>query len=130
MSKIQGTPTNAYEGLRGNAAENYERLFVPGWPARSRTISWRWRRSAAASTADIACGTGAVTRLLPEQVGAEGCVEAVDITPEMLDVARSVVGDAAAGTPSVAGAGGAHGDPAATASCTSMAFRSDLRAVR
>ena len=96
MSKVQNTPTNAYEGLHGTAAENYERLFVPrlaGPLAHDLVALAEIRRGE--HVADIACGTGAVTRLVPERVGTETGVTAVDITPEMLEVARSVVGNAA-----------------------------------
>jgi SAM-dependent methyltransferase len=37
---------------------------------------------------DIACGTGIVTRLAAERVGADGAVAGVDINPGMLGVAR------------------------------------------
>jgi SAM-dependent methyltransferase len=38
---------------------------------------------------DVACGTGIVTRRLPAAVGAEGRVVGLDISPEMLAVAKS-----------------------------------------
>ncbi|HEY5639949.1 MAG TPA: methyltransferase domain-containing protein, partial [Dehalococcoidia bacterium] len=39
---------------------------------------------------DLACGTGAVSRLAAERVGAEGRVLGVDVDPSMLGVARSL----------------------------------------
>ena len=39
---------------------------------------------------DVACGTGIVARLARERVGAGGAVVGVDVSPAMLDVARSV----------------------------------------
>jgi ubiquinone/menaquinone biosynthesis C-methylase UbiE len=38
---------------------------------------------------DVACGTGVVTRLAAERVGATGSVTGLDLTPGMLAVARS-----------------------------------------
>jgi ubiquinone/menaquinone biosynthesis C-methylase UbiE len=38
---------------------------------------------------DVACGTGVVTRLAAERVGAAGAVAGLDVTPGMLAVARS-----------------------------------------
>ncbi len=40
---------------------------------------------------DVACGTGAVTRILAGQVGPAGRVVGVDVNPEMLGVARRAV---------------------------------------
>jgi ubiquinone/menaquinone biosynthesis C-methylase UbiE len=39
---------------------------------------------------DVACGTGVVSRLAVERVGAKGTVAGLDINPGMLAVARSV----------------------------------------
>src|SRR3546814_10148611 len=38
---------------------------------------------------DVACGTGVVTRLASEQVGATGAVAGLDVNPGMLAVARA-----------------------------------------
>ncbi len=42
---------------------------------------------------DVACGTGAVTRLLAQRIGKAGSVSGLDINPGMLDVARSMAPD-------------------------------------
>lgn len=39
---------------------------------------------------DVACGTGIVTRVAAERVGAEGSIIGIDIDPDMLAVARTV----------------------------------------
>lgn len=74
----------------GNAAENYERYFVP-------TIGMAFA-SALLDTAalhrgervlDVACGTGVVARLAAERVGSDS-VAGLDINPGMLAVARSI----------------------------------------
>src|SRR5947199_2712934 len=38
---------------------------------------------------DVACGTGAVTRVVAERVGSSGCVVGLDLSPGMLAVASA-----------------------------------------
>ena len=86
-----------YKQYGGNAAENYERYFVP-------TIGMAWaialldaaELSPGDRVLDVACGTGVVTRLAAERVGPDGAVAGLDITPAMLAVARSVPSSGAA----------------------------------
>ena len=86
-----------YKQYGGNAAENYERYFVP-------TIGMAWATalldvaelSPGDRVLDFACGTGVVTRLAAERVGPDGAVAGLDITPAMLAVARSVPSSGAA----------------------------------
>jgi ubiquinone/menaquinone biosynthesis C-methylase UbiE len=72
-------------------AVNYQRFFVPaiGAPLAGGLVE-----AAALTTGervvDIACGTGVVTRLAAERVGAPGVVTGVDVNPGMLAVARSI----------------------------------------
>lgn len=71
-------------------AEMYENYFVPAMflPWASLLLS-----QAAPQTGervlDVACGTGIVARQAASLVGRSGQVEALDISPAMLDVARS-----------------------------------------
>jgi SAM-dependent methyltransferase len=44
----------------------------------------------AARAADVGCGTGTVSRWMASQMGQQGRVDAIDIAPEQIDVARSV----------------------------------------
>jgi ubiquinone/menaquinone biosynthesis C-methylase UbiE len=81
----------AYGEAYGAApAENYQRYFVPsiGAPVADDFI-----REAGLQLGqrvlDAACGTGVVTRLAAERVGAEGQVVGLDVNPGMLAVARS-----------------------------------------
>lgn len=71
--------------------ENYERYFVP---VIGRPLAHDLLRIAALRpgerVVDVACGTGIVTRLAAQEVGASGTVVGVDIDPAMLAVARSV----------------------------------------
>ena len=77
--------------ISGTPAEIYERHMVPAIFAR-----WAPDLVEAAgvrtgeSALDVACGTGAVTRLLAERVGPTGKVAGLDINPGMLAVARLV----------------------------------------
>lgn len=72
-----------------NPAEVYERYLVP-----ALFLPWAddlLRRAAprpGERVLDVACGTGAVTRLVPPLVGSTGTVVGLDLNPAMLDVAR------------------------------------------
>jgi ubiquinone/menaquinone biosynthesis C-methylase UbiE len=90
-------PEVSFKQYGGNAAENYERYFVP-------TIGTAWAIALLDAAElhpgervlDIACGTGVVTRLAAERVGPKGTVAGLDINPAMLAVARSVPSSGAA----------------------------------
>lgn len=72
-----------------NAAENYERYFVPsiGRPVAAGLVEAAALREGE-RVLDVACGTGIVARLAAERVGSRGAVEGLDPNPEMLAVAR------------------------------------------
>ena len=76
----------------GNAAENYERFFVP---AIGEPFAREMMEAAALQPGervlDVACGTGIVTRLAAERVAPGGTVAGLDVNPAMLAVARTVV---------------------------------------
>jgi ubiquinone/menaquinone biosynthesis C-methylase UbiE len=84
----------SFETYGGNAAENYERYFVPtiGAPLAADLVDLA-ALSKGERVVDIACGTGVVTRLAAERVGADGAVAGVDINPGMLAVARAATFD-------------------------------------
>jgi ubiquinone/menaquinone biosynthesis C-methylase UbiE len=84
----------SFETYRGNAAENYERYFVPtiGAPLALDLVELA-ALNEGDRVVDIACGTGVVARLAAERVGADGTVAGVDINPGMLAVARATAPD-------------------------------------
>jgi ubiquinone/menaquinone biosynthesis C-methylase UbiE len=77
--------------ISGTPAEIYERHMVPAIFAR---LAPDLVQAAGVRTGelalDVACGTGAVTRLLAERVGPTGKVTGLDVNPGMLAVARLV----------------------------------------
>lgn len=85
--------TRQYFGneFSGNAAENYERYFVPaiGAPLAKDLIETAALHPQE-RVLDVACGTGVMTRLALERVGSGGSVTGLDINPGMIAVARSV----------------------------------------
>jgi ubiquinone/menaquinone biosynthesis C-methylase UbiE len=91
------TTAVSFKQYGGNAAENYERYFVPtiGMPFATTLLDaaglHRGER-----VLDVACGTGVVTRLAAERVAPNGAVAGLDINPAMLAVARSVPSSGAA----------------------------------
>jgi ubiquinone/menaquinone biosynthesis C-methylase UbiE len=77
------------EGYSPNAAENYERYFVPavGAPVAADLVETAAIQPVE-RVVDVACGTGIVARLARERVGSEGTVVGLDPNPAMLAVAR------------------------------------------
>ena len=74
-----------------NAAENYERYFVPsiGRPVAADLVG-RAALRPGERVLDVACGTGIAARLAAERVGPSGAVVGLDLNPGMLAVARAM----------------------------------------
>ncbi|MGV0714117.1 methyltransferase domain-containing protein [Mycolicibacterium sp. XJ662] len=78
-----------YRALRRTEAENYQRHFAPLIPGPlAADLVEIAAPESGEYVVDVACGTGVLTRLVAERVGAGGRVVGVDLTPEMLQVAR------------------------------------------
>jgi SAM-dependent methyltransferase len=88
----------SYRSFTGTGAENYERWFVP---SIATPVSAQLLRTAdlrpGERVLDVACGTGVIARAAAERVGPSGTVTAIDLAPDMIDVAKAT--PAPAGTP-------------------------------
>ncbi len=75
---------------------------------------------AVSRAADIGCGTGTVSRWMAERMGASGRVDAIDIAPEQIDVAKSLA--AAPGAASIHYAVGSAYEPALPETAFDLVF--------
>lgn len=82
--------TASYRDFTGTGAENYQRYFVP---AIATPVSAGLLNSAdlqpGQHVLDVACGTGVIARLAAALVGPRGSVTAIDVSPDMITVAKS-----------------------------------------
>jgi ubiquinone/menaquinone biosynthesis C-methylase UbiE len=86
-----GVSSVSYRHFTGTAAENYQRDFVPAIATPvSHVLLWATRLQPGERVLDVACGTGLVSRLASERVGATGRVTGIDIASDMIDVAKSI----------------------------------------
>ncbi|HEX6062690.1 MAG TPA: methyltransferase domain-containing protein [Longimicrobiales bacterium] len=89
---IATTSRVTYDATYGeNAAENYEKYFVPaiGGPFGVDLVQDA-RLQAGERVLDVACGTGIIARLAAERVSPGGSVAGLDVNAAMLSVARSI----------------------------------------
>lgn len=87
------------------AAQTYEEYLVPGVHARWAPVLVKHARPRRGeSVLDVACGTGIVARTIASHLGRDGTVVAVDASPDMLEVGRSLP------PPEGAGIDWRHGD--------------------
>jgi ubiquinone/menaquinone biosynthesis C-methylase UbiE len=77
-------------GVSGGGAEIYETVFVPAmmgqWASRGVALA---NLRTGERVLDVACGTGAATRLAAKSVGPSGRIVGLDRSSDMLDVART-----------------------------------------
>jgi SAM-dependent methyltransferase len=86
-----GMTSVSYRHFTGAAAENYQRHFVPviATPV-SKDLLIAADLRIGERVLDVACGTGVISRLAAERVGATGSVIGIDVAADMIDVAKSV----------------------------------------
>jgi ubiquinone/menaquinone biosynthesis C-methylase UbiE len=83
-------PEHEHWQLDGSAPELYERYLVPAITSLwARDLIERARPVPGERVLDVACGTGAVTRLAAERVG-QGRIVGLDLNTGMLAVAKTV----------------------------------------
>lgn len=89
--KTEKSPSPYGEAFSSNAAENYERYFVPaiGAPLAKELVDWADLHQGE-RVLDVACGTGIIARLASQKIGTAEPVTGLDINPGMLSVARSI----------------------------------------
>jgi len=91
MANTATAPTAFYTSFSDNAAENYEKFFVP---AIGRPFGIDLVNDAGLvpgeRVLDVACGTGIIARLAAERVAPTGSVSALDVNAAMLSTARSL----------------------------------------
>jgi ubiquinone/menaquinone biosynthesis C-methylase UbiE len=81
----------SYAMKQTNFAEMYERWIVgPLFRPWAEITLEEVNLAQSDHVLDIACGTGIVARVAKERLGGAGCVVGVDLSPEMLAVARAV----------------------------------------
>ena len=82
--------TATYREFSGTAAQRYENFFVPNiaTPFSGELVSHAALRPGEA-VLDVACGTGVISRIAATAVGEAGSVTAVDVAPDMLEVAAA-----------------------------------------
>jgi SAM-dependent methyltransferase len=89
--------TVSYRDFTNTGAENYERDFVPAIATPvSTSLLAAANLQPGERVLDVACGTGIIARLAAETVGPTGTVTAIDVAPDMIDVARATSAPGAA----------------------------------
>ncbi|MGI9042513.1 MAG: class I SAM-dependent methyltransferase [Gemmatimonadaceae bacterium] len=91
MTSTAATGTAYDASYSDNAAENYEKYFVPviGRPFGVDLVNLA-RLESGQSVLDVACGTGIIARLAAERVAPTGSVAGLDVNAGMLSVARAL----------------------------------------
>src|SRR5689334_13881654 len=84
------TETNNWQ-VPGSGPEIYETVFVPAmmgeWAPRVMALT---NPQPGEHVLDVACGTGALTRVVAQSIGPNGRVVGLDLSPEMLAEARKI----------------------------------------
>jgi ubiquinone/menaquinone biosynthesis C-methylase UbiE len=77
--------------LTGNDAERYQHYLVPAvFSPWADDLIKRADLKKDDRVLDVACGTGVVTRLASQMLGESGSITGLDLSPDMLEVARAL----------------------------------------
>jgi len=81
---------NSFANASTSAMSFYDEIMVPRWfEPWAQLLLDKLSPESGQTVVDVACGPGTVTRLVAQRVGPKGSVTGCDLSPAMLEIARS-----------------------------------------